>query len=71
MTPQHQTAHLDGLDVRVYRSAIDGRLIVDIETTDLDPSDEHDGAVPNIVVYVNESRCGIAPDGSWIEETSR
>ena len=60
------TAHLDGLQVTLFRSDFDGKIVVDIETHDLKERDVHPGdAVPDIRVAVNGYSSSILPDGSW------
>jgi len=59
---------LDGLTVEVFRSKHDGKLVVDIETHDLQARDKHPGAgVPDIRVAVNCFSSSILPDGSWAD----
>lgn len=57
-----------GLDIDVWRSDIDGKIVVHIDTSDLPPGDTHDGDVPDIRVGVNDSYSGIGPDGEWDDD---
>ena len=60
------SAHLDGLQVTLFRSDFDGKIVVDIETHDLKERDVHPGdAVPDIRVAVNGYSSSILPDGTW------
>jgi len=60
---------MDGLEVCLYRSSIDGRLVVDIDSGCVAGSDEHESGVPRLVVYINEQRGELRADGSWCEVT--
>ena len=47
----------EGLEVNVFRSAIDGKLCVAIDTCDLQDKDKHkpiENAIPKIRVSINE-----------------
>lgn len=62
-------ASLDGLEVEVFRSKHDGKLVVDIETHDLQDKDTHRPfGVPDIRVAINSYSSSILPDGNWSEE---
>lgn len=61
------TMNLDGLTVTLFRSQIDFRLCVAIESEDLNDKDTHADGVPDIRVAVNGSDSGIGPDGEWID----
>ncbi len=51
-------AELDGLRVDLYRSDIDGKLIVRIDTTDDDlHTTLHVDGTPDIRVYINDDGC--------------
>jgi len=58
---------VEGLEIEVYRSQIDGRLVIDIATGGLAPGDTHPPHdIPNIRILINESTIEIAEDGSYI-----
>lgn len=57
----------EGLEIEVYRSKGDRRLVIDIATGDLGPLDTHPrDDIPNIKIIINESTIEIAEDGSYI-----
>lgn len=62
---ERHTAVLAGCVVRLYRSAHDGRVIVDIDTVDMDDNDAFPDGVPRIVVYVNDERNEVLAGGGW------
>lgn len=64
-----ETIHREGLQVCVYRSEVDGRLIVAIETHDTDLSDQHADGIPDIRLMINDSDVTIAPTGALREHT--
>ena len=57
----------EGLQVSVYRSAVDGRLIVAVETHDTDLSDQHADGIPDIRLMINDDDVTIAPTGELRE----
>jgi hypothetical protein len=46
---------VDGLALHVYKSTIDGRMVVEIETTMGDEINHDDKGVPKIKVMLNEA----------------
>lgn len=56
----------EGLDIEVHRSKIDGRLVIDIATQDLEGDDvfEQDD-LPRLAIYVNEERLETTAEGGW------
>ena len=59
-----------GLEVSIYRSAINDKLVVEIDSSGLAEEDTFDGGVPRIVVYVNEERSEVNSDGGWEVSTA-
>jgi hypothetical protein len=57
---------VEGLEVEVYRSKVDNRLVVDIATGGLGPLDTHEHDIPNIKIIINESVVEIAESGRLI-----
>jgi hypothetical protein len=54
MSRKYETAFLDGLQVDVYRSEEDGRLVVDI-TGPAEEADLTDLGEPKVRIWVNEA----------------
>lgn len=48
--------HNSGLCVHVYRSTIDGELVVDVDSTALVEADEDAQGCPVLRIYVNDAR---------------
>jgi hypothetical protein len=51
------TMSVDGLEINIFRSLIDGKLCVAIDTCDLQDEDMHkpiENAIPKIRVSINE-----------------
>lgn len=61
-----QTLNLDGVEVCIYRSNWDGRIVVDIQTADAKGNDVHDDAgIPRIRICVNECEENLNAAGNW------
>lgn len=56
----------EGLEITVYRSEIDGRIVIELDTSELAERDNHPYGVPNLVLYVNDERNEVNPEGGWI-----
>lgn len=57
---------LDGIEVELFRSEIDGRIVVHVSSTDASDHDHHTpGGVPKIRIGVNDEYENLDPDGSW------
>lgn len=63
------TLILDGLEVHLYRSDMDGRLVVDVDSGCVGEHDQFENGVPRLVLYINEQRGELRADGSWCEVT--
>ena len=61
------TIEIDGIEVEVYRSKIDGRILIHIDTENGLDSDHHTPrGVPKLRVGVNDCYINLEPDG-WVE----
>lgn len=66
MSNQAESVTFAGLVVTIFRSELDGRLVVDINTEGLDEKDEYPFAVPNIGITVNEHEQRIDEHGEYV-----
>ena len=56
----------EGLEIEVYRSSIDGWLVVDIDSSELRKRDIHPRyAIPKLRLIVNECIEDLLPSGEW------
>jgi len=66
MTTKRNKLDYLGLSIEVFRSKIDGRIVVDIDTNDLQESDTFErNAVPKIRLVINEDEQNVTADGGW------
>lgn len=64
----HFKVELDGLEVVLTRSAIDGRLLVMIDSHDTGEVDRHPiFGVPKLRLMVNDHIADLDENGDWIE----
>lgn len=57
---------LDGTRVYLYRSKEDGRLVIDVDTSDAEDHDSYpETGIPKLILYVNECREELMPTGVW------
>jgi len=66
-----QTIELDGLVVVVCRSSLDGALMIDVDSSDLERDDVHLGGheVPRLRLAINDHTEQLDKDGNWVEST--
>jgi hypothetical protein len=60
--------HLDGLSIYLYRSTLDGKLVVDIDSSELEGDDVFEpNLIPNIRIRVNEFGVEFDEFGEMVE----
>ena len=60
-----QRAELDGLLVCLYHSEIDGKLVIDVDSGDLDPKHQWGNGVPKVRLMLNEDIEDLDENGQW------
>ena len=53
------------IDVTVYRSNIDGKIVIDIDTQNLTGADVYGNGVPRLTLRINDDTEDLTPNGKW------
>jgi len=61
------TIEAHGVVLHFYRSEIDGRLVVDIDTKNTAPHDEFENGIPKLRLMVNDEFLETNENGDWVE----
>lgn len=59
------TAEFDGLNIGLFRGE-DGKLVVEIDSGEVEDEDQHENGCPNIRLWINEQKIEVNRDGHLV-----
>lgn len=67
----HVLVEYMGMSIVIGRSSMDGALMVDIDTSEVEPTDAHPGdLVPRLVLTINDHSQQLDEAGNWVERSN-